>query len=127
MAKQPPALTTTSRPIDPDEHALNAICLTQELFGSEIFQENEHDFCRIIGGEFGLRELIQKMARAVSDLECCYDRSPWNDQLDTDWESACSLFTEAVLSHIDETGEVPNLHIMLARVLFPSNEKPRHG
>lgn len=119
MAKPNPA-PTTSRPINPDEHALNAIYLTKELFNSGVFAEFEEDYRRLLGGELGLYELIQNMARAVSELECCYDSPPWNDQLEVDWESACTLFVEAVLTHINETREAPNVHVMLARVLFPT-------
>jgi hypothetical protein len=115
------------RHLDPDNHALNAIYITEDLMLSEQYKTDRYSFVNRLGGTLKMYELIQEMSNAVSQFECSYEHSPWSDLIDADWESICSIYTSRVLTHVLEHEEWPDLHAMLKAVALPSKKEKRHG
>lgn len=115
------------RHLDPDNHALNAIYITEDFMLSEQYKADRFSFVNRLGGMLKMYELIQEMANAVSQFECSYEHSPWSDLIDADWESVCSVYTRRVLTYVLEREEWPNLHAMLRAVALPSGKVKRYG
>ncbi|MCV0371922.1 hypothetical protein [Filomicrobium sp.] len=106
------------RHIDPDSHALNAICITQHVLSQDPNEQDQYGFVERLGGTLKMYELIQEMTNAVSQFECRYDHSPWNDLIAADWESTCYTYTSRVISLVMEHGDWPDFHAILLDVIF---------
>lgn len=115
------------RHLDVDEHAFNAIGITESFLLSEQCKADRYSFVQQMGGMLRMYELIQEMANAVSRFECSYERSPWNGQISMDWESCCTLYTTRVISHVLSSGKWPDLNTMLHAAALPTNGTEANG
>lgn len=115
------------RHLEPDNHALNAIYITEQFLLSEQCTKDRFSFVHAMGGMLKMYELIQEMSNAVSQLECSYEHSPWSDLIGVDWESCCSTYTCRVIAHVLEHDDWPDLHAMLRQAALPNDKEQRHG
>lgn len=115
------------RHIDPDDHVLNAIYITEDFLLSEQCSKDRYSFVHAMGGMLKMYELIQEMANAVSQFECAYEHAPWNDLIAADWESVCTSFTHRTIAHVLDYDERPDLHALLRSIALPTNSETRHG
>jgi len=115
------------RHLDPDNHALNAIYITESFLLSDQCTRDRYSFVHAMGGMLKMYELIQEMSNAVSQLECRYERSPWSDLIGMDWESCCATYTSRIITHVLEHEEWPDLHATLRTVALPSGKAKRHA
>lgn len=115
------------RHLDPDNHALNAITITEDFMLSEQYKTDRYSFVNRLGGTLKMYELIQEMSNAVSQFECSYEHSPWSDLIEMDWESCCTTYTSRVIAHVLEHDDWPDLHALLRQAALPNDKEQRHG
>lgn len=115
------------RHLDPDDHALNAVYITESFLLSDQCAKDRYGFVHAMGGMLKMYELIQEMANAVSQFECAYEHSPWSDLIGMDWESCCATYTSRVIAHVLEYDDWPDLHALLRQIALPSDGQHANG
>lgn len=115
------------RHLEPDNHVLNAIYITEDFLLSEQCKADRYSFVHAMGGMLKMYELIQEMSNAVSQFECRYEHSPWSDLIGMDWESCCTTYTSRVIAHVLEYDDWPDLHALLHEVALATGGENQNG